>query len=289
MSKDIRLAVSFWDHWKTIVLRSELGYPAIESLQRIWCFAAVNKPDGVLSGMSIRTIEIAAHWSGEPGALVGKLVELRFLDAIDGFFVLHDWEDHNGWVVHSQDRSERGKKGAAARWAKKNNDLPPNGGNDAALRHATSIAPSNAGSNTFCNAPTPTPKDTSTVVDVCPLVPSEPAPTAARVVLKSVKPPCPYEAIRDLYHEILPELRACRSLSETRKGYLRQRWQDSPGPDLEKWRKFFGYVRGSDFLMGRKGGSGDRPPFEADLEWLTRPCNFVKVIEGKYHAEVRHG
>ena len=108
-------------------------------------------------------------------------------------------------------------------------------------------------------------------------------------ILKTVKPPCPYEAIRDLYHEVLPELRACRTLNDTRKGYLRQRWLDIPGQDLAKWRKFFGYVRESDFLMGRRRGMGDRPPFEADLEWLVRPSNFAKVIEGKYHAEVRHG
>src|SRR5574343_1663656 len=133
--KDIRLSTSFWDHWKTVVLKAELGYSAIESLQRLWCFSAINKPDGTLTGMTIRTIEIASHWSGEPGALVGKLVELRFLDASDGVFVLHDWEDHNGWVVHSQARSDRGKKGAAARWEKKNNHLPPNGGVRDAVHH----------------------------------------------------------------------------------------------------------------------------------------------------------
>ncbi len=132
-------------------------------------------------------------------------------------------------------------------------------------------------------------KNTSTNVDVRPLVPSEPAPPAARVVLKSVKPPCPHEAIKDLYHEILPELPMCRMLTEPRKGYINQRWNSKPGPDIGKWRTYFEYVRESDFLMGRSAGSGGRPPFVATLEWLTRPSNFAKVIEGLYHKAARHG
>lgn len=130
-------------------------------------------------------------------------------------------------------------------------------------------------------------RNTSPVGDVRPLAKAS-EPTAPPA-LRSVKPPCPYEAIRDLYHEILPELRQCRSLTETRKGYLRQRWNEKPGPDLERWRKYFAYVRESDFLMGRKCGSDGRPPFDADLEWLTRPNNFAKVREGKYHEIARHG
>lgn len=132
-------------------------------------------------------------------------------------------------------------------------------------------------------------KDISTNVDIRPhAVAIGPAP-AAVVALKSVKPPCPHEAIRDLYHDILPELRQCRTLTEARKGYLRQRWRDGIGPDLAKWRQYFTYVRDSDFLMGRKAGSSGRPPFEADLEWLVKPANFAKVVEGKFHEIRRHG
>ena len=130
-------------------------------------------------------------------------------------------------------------------------------------------------------------KNTSTVVDVRPLatasVPSAPP------VLRSVKPPCPFDAIRDLYHEALPELRQCRAMTEARKGHIRQRWNDWPGPDLERWRKYFAYVRESDFLMGRKGGRDGRPPFDCDLEWLTKPNNCTKVREGKYHEVASHG
>jgi hypothetical protein len=55
---------------------------------------------------------------------------------------------------------------------------------------------------------------------------------------------------------------------------------------LRWWGEFFGYVAKSDFLMGRSQPR-DREPFECDLEWLVRPKNFVKVIEGKYENRGR--
>ena len=99
-------------------------------------------------------------------------------------------------------------------------------------------------------------------------------PAAARV---------PYQKILDLYHDELPGLPTVRKLTDTRRGYIRQRWLDGDLPDLDTWGKYFKYVSTSDFLMGRKAGQRDRPPFQADLAWLCRPENFAKVFEGKYH------
>ena len=76
MNKDIRLSTLFWDHWKVVVLKTDLGLEAIESLQRLWCFTACNKPTGKLSGMNVRAIEAAAKWQGETGVFVDKLLEL---------------------------------------------------------------------------------------------------------------------------------------------------------------------------------------------------------------------
>jgi hypothetical protein len=36
--------------------------------------------------------------------------------------------------------------------------------------------------------------------------------------------------------------------------------------------------------MGLVDGCEGKAPFQADLEWLVRPTNFNKVIEGKYEA-----
>jgi hypothetical protein len=104
-----------------------------------------------------------------------------------------------------------------------------------------------------------------------------PEPTA-----KGKRSRVPFDAIVALYHEALPELPRCEVLTEARKGAIRQRWAEHL-PELDHWRNFFTHVRASRFLMGLASPSGDKPPFRADLEWLTRAGNFAKIAEGRYH------
>jgi uncharacterized protein YdaU (DUF1376 family) len=97
-------------------------------------------------------------------------------------------------------------------------------------------------------------------------------------------PDCPYEQVVALYHECLPALPGVVKLSEARKSTIRARWRElsaeNPGSDqgaiLTLLRAFFGQVARSDFLMGRKTN------FTADLFWLLKTENFLKVVEGKY-------
>lgn len=99
--------------------------------------------------------------------------------------------------------------------------------------------------------------------------------------------PCPHQDIIDAYHELLPTLPRIRLWQGKRKSYLAARWREEPKrQDLNWWREFFKYVAKSDFLCGRVASTGERkdqPPFMADLEWLVREGNFVKIFEGKYH------
>ena len=87
----------------------------------------------------------------------------------------------------------------------------------------------------------------------------------------------------DLYHELLPELPRVEKLTKTRIGYIQQRWREDL-PDMNHWTNFFKHVSRSDFLMGRSQPRGDRQVFRATLEWLTKPANFAKVAEDKYHG-----
>lgn len=99
---------------------------------------------------------------------------------------------------------------------------------------------------------------------------------------KPANPPCPQQEIVALYHETLPELRQVREWNATRQKLLASRWRESKDrQSLEWWGKYFGYVRKSRFLMGQTTGRDGRG-FDCDLEWLIRPTNFAKVIEGKY-------
>ncbi len=93
----------------------------------------------------------------------------------------------------------------------------------------------------------------------------------------------PYEAILDLYHEKLPLNPRIAKLSDSRKRQIRARWNDGI-PDLDSWGRYFDMVSQSKFLTGRAAPSRDRnKPFVADIDFLIKEANVLKVVEGKYH------
>ena len=93
----------------------------------------------------------------------------------------------------------------------------------------------------------------------------------------------PFIEIVNLYHEKLPELPKVEKLTPTRKSYIRQRWlQDLP--DLDHWGNFFHHVKQSKFLMGGSTPVNGHRVFRANLEWLTKESNFVKISEDNYHG-----
>ncbi len=49
------------------------------------------------------------------------------------------------------------------------------------------------------------------------------------------------------------------------------------------WKGFFQMIQQSDFLMG-KVQSGDRKPFKISLDWVCKPSNLAKILEGHYHG-----
>lgn len=90
---------------------------------------------------------------------------------------------------------------------------------------------------------------------------------------------CPHQEIIELYHEVLPQCPPIRDWTRARMAQLRARWnEDDQRQDLGYWRRFFEYVGECDFLVGRSG----KAPFFADLEWITKSSNFVKIRERKY-------
>lgn len=102
------------------------------------------------------------------------------------------------------------------------------------------------------------------------------------VEVEKVKKQIPYSAIVQMYHSQLSELPAVAKLTETRKRYIKNLYLDDL-PTKKDWEDFFEYVKQSDFLMGRSQQFGDRKPFIASLEWITKPANFVKILESNYH------
>jgi hypothetical protein len=107
-------------------------------------------------------------------------------------------------------------------------------------------------------------------------------------------PGCDHKAVIALYHQNLPTLRKVEVWNETRKGYLRQRWREVAAELAEQkpitgqdvltwWADFFSHIGTSKFLTGRVNDKSGRS-FVADLEWILKPSNFAKIVEGKYHG-----
>ena len=89
---------------------------------------------------------------------------------------------------------------------------------------------------------------------------------------------CPHQEIIAIYHKVLPQCPRVRDWTPARATQLRARWnEDKKRQALDWWKEFFEYVASCDFLTGRTA-----KPFFADLEWITKSTNFVKIREGKY-------
>lgn len=97
---------------------------------------------------------------------------------------------------------------------------------------------------------------------------------------------CPVQKIVDLYNELLtPELPEVVLMNKDRQAKVRSRWNESPVHQcIEFWADYFTTVKASAFLMGRAEGKNGSKPFRATFDWLIAPSNFVKVVEGNYHA-----
>lgn len=91
-----------------------------------------------------------------------------------------------------------------------------------------------------------------------------------------------YGSVSLAFGEHLAALPQPRDITEKRKKAIRsivKRGGRYAEPDF--FAKFFCYVAKSDFLMGR----GAKPWHGCCFDWLLKPENFQKIIEGNYHGE----
>ncbi|MDH0335160.1 hypothetical protein [Metapseudomonas otitidis] len=107
---------------------------------------------------------------------------------------------------------------------------------------------------------------------------------SAPVAKSQRKVSVPVQAIVDLFNDTLPEFPRVVLINKGRQASLKARWEESDvHQSLEFWADFFQSVRSSDFLMGKAHGR-DAKPFRCSFDWLICSSNFVKVVEGNYHA-----
>ena len=83
-------------------------------------------------------------------------------------------------------------------------------------------------------------------------------------------------------HAKLPMCRRVELLTDARKASIRGRWFDEL-PTVEAFGNYFDDVARSRFLTGRVDAREGRKPFVANIDWLMKPSNLAKVLEGNYH------
>jgi len=91
----------------------------------------------------------------------------------------------------------------------------------------------------------------------------------------------------EIYHRNCPSLGRVMKITQARSSVLKARLREHPALDF--WEIFFSRVERSDFLCGRAPPrSGSEVSFKADLEWVTKQANFIKILEGRYDNRKKH-
>lgn len=87
--------------------------------------------------------------------------------------------------------------------------------------------------------------------------------------------PVPYAEIVELYHSICTSFPKLRAVEGNRRKQIAARWKKYKG--IDAFRELFERTEASDFLKGE-----NERGWSADFDWLMRPTNMSKVLEGKY-------
>jgi len=90
-----------------------------------------------------------------------------------------------------------------------------------------------------------------------------------------------YQLVVDEFNSKLSELGEVKVLSDKRKAWIKgaikqMEKTDNDFTKIETWVRYFDYVSGIDFLMGRK------TDFTATFDFLVNKNNLLKVVEGNY-------
>ena len=90
-----------------------------------------------------------------------------------------------------------------------------------------------------------------------------------------------YQAVLDAFHESCPSLPKVLKLSDSRKKAIKARLNDF---GLEEIKRAFAITEQSDFLKGTNATG-----WQAGFDWLMKPANLTKVLEGNYENKHKAG
>ena len=90
-----------------------------------------------------------------------------------------------------------------------------------------------------------------------------------------------YQAVLDAFHASCPSLPKVLKLSDSRKKAIKARLSDF---GLEEIKRAFTLTEQSDFLKGTNANG-----WQAGFDWLMKPANLTKVLEGNYENKHKAG
>ncbi|GAA5075618.1 hypothetical protein [Lysobacter panacisoli] len=170
MKTDIRINTELFAHPKYKRLLRRLSWCGCAHLPHLFAWAAANRPDGDLSGLTDEDLELAVNYPPGQGAFIAILAEIGFLEGEEGARQIHDWAEHQPWASGSSLRAARGKWNSIKRhhgeaeadrqvpeWAaRRNADSSKIDAASNANSNADSLLPAMLG-NGCSNAPYPSP------------------------------------------------------------------------------------------------------------------------------------
>ncbi len=134
----LNLDLDYFDHPKTKRLVGLLGRGSDVLPVRLWCYCGKFHADtGDMTGYSPTELESLIGWWGQPGKAVEVLEHLKFLDATDSGYKVHDWDKINGHIAAFKARAQAG---AAEKWRRVKAEADA----QAMLKQSLSNAASNA-------------------------------------------------------------------------------------------------------------------------------------------------
>jgi len=161
MNTDIRIQLSFYGHLKRRKLQQDLGCEGVCALIDLWLYAAENRSNGDLTGMTNEDIALAANYHQNADNFIAGLCRAGFLDETvnpNGIILrrLHNWTLHNAWAANADRRSEHARELAQKRWNRKLSKKSTK--NAGRMRDAMPAAcETQCGAHTLGNAPLPNP------------------------------------------------------------------------------------------------------------------------------------
>ena len=222
---DFRLKTDFLDHPKFARAQRELGAAGVVAVLRLYGFAAANRPAGALTELSDDDVELIARWPDERrGELLRALLALRLLDRDEsGTLVVHDWAEHQPFLIDAEARREQARTAARTRWNRRA------GISTAAAEPPRASAAAASSSRVARRRPDPEPPEFANFYDA---FPRHQAREAARRAWRQLNPDA------QLIAAILSDL-GSRKAGEWRGVELRfiplparylngRRWQDAP-------------------------------------------------------------